>query len=123
MANFLKIGQLIENLTGFIKVKIELLKLEILEEISKGIATLFSLIVLMILGLFVLAFGSLTLAVFINNYFASPYLGYIIITGFYTVVMIIVFLLSKSGKLADLIEQQLVNKSKEINEESQVNDE
>ncbi len=123
MADFLKIGQLIENLTGFIRVKIELLKLEILEEISKGIATLLSLIVIMILGLFVLAFGSLTLAVIINNYLASPYLGYIIITGFYTVVLIIVFLLSKSGKLTDLIEQQLVNKSKEINEESQANDE
>lgn len=123
MADFLKIGKLIENLTGFIKVKIELLKLDILEEISKGIANLFSLMILMILGLFVLAFASLTLAIFINNYLETPYMGYLIITGFYAVILLVFILLAKSGKLAVLIEDQLINKSKEILEESRAEDE
>ncbi len=123
MADFLKIGKLIENLTGFIKVKIELLKLDILEEISKGIASLFSLVVLLVLGLFVLAFGSLTLAVIINGHYQSPYLGYLIITGFYSILLIVVLILAKTGALTDFIEEKFVNKSKEIIEESHKEDE
>lgn len=123
MADFLKIGKLIENLTGFIRVKIELLKLDILEEISKGIASLFSLVVLLILGLFVIAFGSLALAVFLNSHYESPYLGYLVITAFYAVLLVVAFLLARTGKLTDFIEEQLVNKSKEIIEESQTEDE
>lgn len=123
MADFLKIGKLIENLTGFIKVKIELLKLDILEEISQGIAALFSLVILMVLALFVLAFGSLTLAIFINNWADSPYLGYLIITGFYTIVLIVVLILARTGKLSSLIEEELVSKSKKIISESGSEDE
>ena len=114
MADFLKIGQLIENLTGFIKVKIELLKLEILEEVSKGIANLFSLMVVMILGVFVLAFGSLTLGVFMNHLFESQYLGYLLITSFYLILFVVVIILTRSGKLVEWVEDLLVRKSKEI---------
>ncbi len=122
MADFLKISKLIENLTGFIKVKIELLKLDILEEISKGIASLFSLVLVLILGLFVIAFGSLALAVFLNSHYGSPYLGYLVITGLYVIILIVVLLLARTGKLTDFIEEQLVNKSREIIEESQTDE-
>lgn len=119
MADFLKIGQLIENLTGFVKVKIELLKLEILEEISKGIANLFALVVVLILGLFVLAFASLTIAVLLNNYLDSYYAGYLIITGFFLILLTAMVLLNRSGKLTQIIEDELVSKSKEIMDRSE----
>ena len=118
MADFLKIGQLIENLTGFIKVKIELLKLEILEEVSKGIANLFALLLVTIIGLFVLAFGSLTVAILVNQHFESDYLGYLIITGFYAILLLVIIILNRSGKLTQLIEDELIHKSKEIMEQT-----
>jgi len=114
MADFLKIGKLIENLAGFVKVKIELLKLEILEEISRGIANLFTLTLMLILGLFVLAFGSLTVGIVLNNYFDSNYLGYLIITGFFVLLFVGVLCLNWTGGLTQKIEDQLVKKSQEV---------
>ena len=108
MADFLKIGKLIENLTGYIKVKIELLKLDIIEEVSKGIASIFSLLIVLILGLFVLGFGSLALAVFINGYLDNSYGGYLVVTGFYSILLIIIIWMSKTGKLKQIIEDQIV---------------
>ncbi len=119
MADFLKIGQLIENLTGFVKVKIELLKLEILEEISKGIANLFALVVVLILGLFVLAFASLTIAVLLNNYLDSYYAGYRIITRCIGILLTSMVWRNRSGKLTQIIEDELVSKSKEIMDRSE----
>lgn len=114
MADFLKIGQLVENLTGFIKVKIELLKLEILEEVSRGIANLFALVLVLILVLFVLLFGSLTVAILLNNHFESEVVGFLIIAAFYFALLIGVVILNRSGKLTQIIEDKLVEKSKEI---------
>lgn len=119
MADFLKIGELIENLTGFVKVKIELLKLEILEEVSKGIANLFALVVTLMLGMLVVGFGSITLAIFLNNQFNSEYLGFVAITGFYLLILVVTLIMTKNGKLTEMIEDQLVKKSKEIMEKEE----
>ncbi|MDA1120704.1 MAG: phage holin family protein [Bacteroidetes bacterium] len=106
MMDFLKIGKLIGNLTGYIKVKIELLKLDIIEEVSKGIANIFSFLIVMILGLFVLGFGSLALAVFLNDYLDSSYVGYLIITGLFLLFFGITLWMAKTGKLKQIIEEK-----------------
>ncbi len=106
--DFLKIGQLIENLTGYIKVKIELLKLDLIEELSKGIANIFSFLIVIILGLFVLGFGSLALAVFLNSYLSSAYLGYLIITGLFLFFFGITIWMAKTGKLKRIVEDQIL---------------
>ena len=113
MADFLKVGKLIENLTGFIKVKIELLKLDIVEEISKGIAGLFTMFIVAIIGLMVLIFGSLTVGVIINQYYESNYIGFLIISGFYIVILIVAIMVARSGKIAEKIEEELVKRAKE----------
>ena len=116
MADFLKLGKLIENLTGLVKVKIELLKLEIVEEISKGIAGLFSLLIVVILGLLVLIFGSLTVGAFLNEYYSSTYLGFLVISAFYIVLLILALIVVRSGKIAEKIEEELVRRAREKNQ-------
>lgn len=52
-----------------------------------------------IVGLFVLVFGSITLGLYLNDVLESPALGFLIVTGFYVLVLIILLLISDKEKI------------------------
>ncbi|MEQ9426127.1 MAG: phage holin family protein [Cyclobacteriaceae bacterium] len=123
MADFLKIGKLIENLTGYIKVKIEILKLDIIEEVSKGVARIFANLIILVLSLFFLAFFNLAAAVLLNSYLDSDYIGYLIIAAVYFVMLLIVIIMAKNGRLKKMIEDQIVRSRTEQNATNRSEDE
>ena len=66
------------------------------------------------LSLFVLGFGSLTVAILLNNELDSKYLGYLVITCFYFLVLAGIVILNRSGKLTQVIEDILMKRGKAI---------
>ena len=109
------INKLKEALTGYLKVKIELLKLDITEHLSKVLAQVIALMIIFIVALFVLAFASLTLANFLNGIWDSTYLGYLVLTGIYVLLLFIVIYLLKSGKMKHYLEDNIVEEEDDSN--------
>lgn len=107
MTKFLKIDELIDTLTEYIKIKLELIKLNMVEELSEIIAQVIALFLILTVFMFFLIFGSITLGAFLNHLWESAYLGYGAVTGVYLLVLLFFVFLLRSGKLKEAVEEQI----------------
>jgi len=82
----IKIDKLIDSITSYLKIRFDILKIDLIEKISSSISSVISGFILFFILLFVLAFASLTAGSILNFYFESEFLGYAIITGIYIVI-------------------------------------
>ena len=57
--------------------------------------------------MFVIGFASISLGNYINTVLDSSYLGYGIISLFYLIIFLLLFQLSKSGRLKKIIEKEM----------------
>ncbi len=93
---FLKLDGLIQNLTGYVEARIELLKTEIREDVSKAIAKSLMVMVMFLIGFMFLIFFSIGLAQFLNKFFEESYGGYWTVAGIYAGFFLVLFLFRKS---------------------------
>lgn len=115
---FLRLDAIIDNLTGLIETRLELAKIEIKEEVAKIGARIISGVVLAFLGVLIIIFFSFSLATWFNSLLDSIYLGYVIVTGFYLVVFLLLILLKAHVWLQQKIESGLINtEEKEVEDE------
>ena len=91
-----KFDGLIKNLIGYIETKSELYKIEIKQELTRLLAKLIAAVVLGILLIMFLLFLSLTLGNYINQLLDSSFTGYLIISGLFLVILVILILLRNS---------------------------
>ena len=84
----IKIDKLIDSITSYLKIRFDILKIDLIEKISSSISSVISGFILFFILLFVLAFASLTAGSILNFYFESEFLGYAIITGIYIVIFL-----------------------------------
>lgn len=92
------VNKLIDKLSAYIKLKGEELKLEIIAHISRLLAHLIAFLLIGVVGVFFITFASLTLGAYLNEVLESSYSGFLIIAGFYLLMLIIVFLLLKTNR-------------------------
>jgi hypothetical protein len=103
----LKLDGLINNLTGYIETRVELVKLEIKEDIAKAVARLTVLVaVLTVVSLFILFF-SISVALFIGDYLGF-FEGFAIVAGFYLLLAIVFVAMRKS--VSEALEKKLLEK-------------
>lgn len=104
IANML--GKITEKLEDYAENKVELVKLEMEEKISRIIVKAIQAVIFGITALMFLAFLTLGIAIVINNALNSTYLGYIIISGFYLLIFVSLFIFknNKFFKEIDLID-------------------
>ena len=79
--SWLKLDQLVDNLTGYVDAKVRLTKLQIQEEFSKGLAKLLVASMLFLMLFWVMLFGIVTVALFLGEYLESYALGFAIVTA------------------------------------------
>ncbi len=106
--DLLNLNKIKETLSGYLKVKIELLKLDLTEHISKILTQVIAFLIIFIIGMFVLAFASFALANFLNDIWGNTYAGYLVLAGVYTIVLLIVLYFLKSGKMKQYLESNIV---------------
>lgn len=104
----LKSGQLVAHLVELIELKTEQLKLAFLSKLSDTLAALLSLLIVSFLLLMAILFLSFAAAIWLNTLFHSPTVGYLIIAGGYSLGLLYMVFLVKSGKLKERIEKALV---------------
>lgn len=97
LAKFFKVDSLISNLTGYVETKIELVKVEAKEELSKGLSkALFAFIVAFVFAI-VLVFLSAGIALLLSQYW-GPLAGFGIVAGFYVIIGIVLIVLRDNIK-------------------------
>lgn len=89
LSKFFRIDNLIESLSGYLDARMDLLKLEVRQEISKIISQALVLSLIICLSLLLILFISLGLALFLNRYFDENYVGFWIVAGFYLILVVV----------------------------------
>ena len=103
---FLRIDNLVHNLTGYVESKAELLKIEVREEVAKVVSSALMISMLILLGLLALTFFSIGIAGYLNSLYQSTYLGYWIVAAGYAVPGGIILIFRK--KIAHSLEKHLL---------------
>lgn len=107
MSKFPNIDELVEAIADYFQIKIELVKLNTIEELSAILNKLISLFLILLVFLFFLGFISTALANYLNEVLDTNYWGHAIVAGVYLLVLFFFFYLFKSGKLKERIATQM----------------
>jgi sorbitol-specific phosphotransferase system component IIC len=100
---------LVENITGYVETRIELMKLEMKEEVSKALAkALVSVVIIAVFTLFILLI-SMAGAYKIGES-VGTFGGFAIVAGFYLLIGVLVFLFR--GAITEMIEDRVQEKMK-----------
>lgn len=115
LLGMLGIDKIFENIKKLIDTRLQIIKLEIKEEISKSLSNIiFSLIILNV-ALFSILFLSIGLSIYIGSLLENYYYGFLIIGGFYLALLLLLILMKDNKWLKDQIELKL-NQAFGINE-------
>ncbi|UXP33119.1 phage holin family protein [Reichenbachiella agarivorans] len=120
MIDILNINKIKSALSDYVKVKIELFKLDMTTQISNALAQVIAYFIIILIGGLVVFFVSMGMAFLFNQLLASTYLGFIIVAGIYLLFLLIVLYLLKSGNLKSFFEDKLMenfSSKEESNEE------
>jgi amino acid transporter len=96
MSDFLKIGELKENLVKLIEAKFELTKLNVQDKIEGIAVKVAYALIMFILGIVVVIFLSILISLGINHLLESNWLGFLIMFVFYAIIFIIFIFAKKS---------------------------
>ena len=96
MSDFLKIGELKENLIKLIEAKFELTKLNVQDKIEGIAVQVAYALITFILGIVVIIFLSILIALGLNHLIGSSWLGFLIMFGFYVLILAI-FIFAKDS--------------------------
>jgi O-antigen/teichoic acid export membrane protein len=80
---FLRLDNLMGNLTGYLEAQVALVKLEVREEVAKILSRGLVLVTVLLLAALFLLFFSVGLVHYLNSFFEHPYIGYWIVAGIY----------------------------------------
>ena len=112
LAKFFKVDSLISNLTGYVETRIELLKMEAKEELSKSISAILIFLLIAFIVSVVIIFFSIGIA-FVLSERVGGFYGFSIVALFYLVIAVVLLLNQKSlrKKLEKKIGVGLKNKN------------
>jgi len=86
--DILNIDSLIQNITKFIELKMEIYELKVKEQMVQIISSLATLGLILMLGIIMLFFFSLALGFYLNSLFDSSFLGFALIGSVYLLIAI-----------------------------------
>ena len=113
---FLKLDQLFDSVSAYMEARLELFKLEAREEISEVLAKGVQTTLILSFLAMALFFGSFTAAIFIGEYMESYGMGFLIVTLFYFVVGILLYILRNKLGIKDRINRYLEKKEDQEDE-------
>ena len=113
LMKFLKIDDLMDSVSNYMETRVELFKLDVQEKISKVVAKVIIFFSLLLFFFITLLFASLSLALYINHTSGNPYSGFVIVTLFYLLLLVGVFIAWRKfhldKKLENMTEQMFDN--------------
>lgn len=111
------VGDIVEKITEYIQIKTELIKLKVIEYVSRILANVIALVFIGMIVFFFLFFISFALGAYLNVVTQSEFLGYLIVAGAYLLLIIIIFLLAKTGKIQGWFENLILKIAEQEDEQ------
>ncbi len=107
----LKVNSLIDKIISLFKIKADQAKLELISKFSTFLSFSVYIFTLVILSLLMLIFLSLGVAVVFNEYLMSAYWGYLIVSGFFLLMIIFFLCIFRFRKIQNWLEQVIIESS------------
>lgn len=108
---------LINRLTEYLKIKAEQIKLQVIGHVAKLMSHVIVLSLLVFLGLFFFFFLSFAFGSFLNEVFESSYLGHLCVGGIYFLLILLIGILAKTGRIQAWLEILILKISDQIEDE------
>ena len=112
-----KAGDLTDSITEYIQSYYKLTLLNAADKATSIMASTLASVTIIFLGIFVLFFGGIALAIWLGNLLDNDALGYLIVAGFFLLVIIIIVSLKKKI-VFPVIRDSLINKLYEPNDQN-----
>lgn len=112
-----KAGDLTDSITEYIQSYYKLTLLNAADKATSMAASTLAAITIAFLGIFVLLFGGIALAIWLGSLLDAPALGYLIVAGFFLLVIIIIVSMKKKI-VFPVIRDTLINKLYEPNDQN-----
>jgi len=109
LPKILKIDQLIDRISKYVQIRLDLAKADLAGHLSGVISGIFSLILVLFFLAFFCLFLSFGIAILLNELFESSFWGYLIVSVFYLILFGVAVSLSRSGKLKESIRQSFLD--------------
>lgn len=113
------VSEFIQNVSDFIEVKTERIKLRLISKIAIASSMALSISLFAIAIFFVLFFLSFGFAYLINESLGSSYLGFLILAGFHCIIIVLVFILFKRKIIQSFFESLLIKLMENEEDESE----
>lgn len=111
------VSEIVEKITEYVQVKTELLKLKVIGLVSRILARVIALLFIAGIAFFFVFFLSFGLGHYLNTILASDFWGHLIVAGFYLLLIIIIFVLMKTGKIQSWFENLILKISEQEDEQ------
>lgn len=105
LLKFLNLEGLLNNLTGYVETRVELIKIEVKEDLAKAGAKLVVFAALIVAALFLMLFISFAGAYWLGKLLGMP-AGFSIVAGVYVIILLILLLLRKN--IMDKLEEKFL---------------
>lgn len=109
LIKFFKLDSMASNLTGYVEARMELLKIEIKEDVARGVSKVVVFVVLAFAFMLFIFFISVGLAYWIGESLGAP-AGFAIVSAVYLLIAIILFV--KRDDISHKIEKQVLEITK-----------
>ena len=119
--DILNLDKLVNNISKFIELKLELYELKFKEQLVVIISSFATLALIISFGLFMMLFASLALSFYLNGVLESGFLGFVIVGLIYLLICIILVVF-KDKIITNHLFQALFSDSLTINDDEQDSD-
>ena len=109
----LKLDRLFDSFSKYLEDRIALLKIELKEEFAQAVAKLSLALASFIVFTIFLIFLSITIAQLLNAVWGSSFLGYVVVTSFYLLLFIILYVIRSKTSLRKVVEERIMEKLNE----------
>lgn len=89
----------INHPAAYLKMEVERVKTNMQVKIADIVTKVVIFAALGVVALFILIFGSITLGLYLNSVLESSFLGFLIVTGFYVLVLILLLLVKDKDRI------------------------
>jgi len=110
------LGKLFNDAKEYLNTRLELAKLELVQKISQIVSSLITSFFLLVVFVFALLFGSVSLALFLSEKTGSTTTGFLYVAGIYLAIGLIIYLLKGSlikKPVTDVFIRKMLNKDEE----------
>jgi ABC-type glycerol-3-phosphate transport system permease component len=108
-----------QALKKYLQDRLLLIKLQLTEKISKLVAVMFTSLLIVVIGFFIVLFLSMMAGFYFASLTGSNYIGFAIVAGFYVILLIVIIALRKrvlQKNIINMIIEVMFEKTKEEHE-------